>query len=801
MSFPAMPHRRFRLAYAASAVLVAASGSLMWTAAAPPASAAVASMRDVVPAPVSVQPATDTTYTLQTNAGIFTHAGSAPAADVGGYLAGILRGSTGYPLPVTEAGPGDPTSGISLLLSGADASVGQEGYQLDVTASTVVIRAQTATGLFNGVQTLRQLMPAEIESASTRQGPWTVPGGRIIDHPRFAYRGAMLDVARHFHPVATIKRYLDQIALYKINYLHLHLSDDQGWRIVIDSWPRLASYGGSTQVGGGAGGYYTKSQYQDIVTYAAQRHITIVPEIDMPGHTNAALASYAELNCDGVAPPLYTGTGVGFSALCTSKEVVYTFVDNVLGEIAAMTPGPYLHIGGDEATVLSGTQYATFVNRVQPIVVAKGKTVMGWHQIGAVQHSPDRVVQYWGTTTSDAKVSNAVSQGARVVMSPANKAYLDMKYNAQTPLGLSWAGYIEVQTAYEWNPGAYLSGIPASAVLGVEAPLWTETIVTQDNIEFMAFPRLPAIAELGWSPWSTHNWDDFRLRLGAQGPRWTVMGIDFYRSTQVPWAVSTPANRYEAESATISQGVVEANHLGFSGTGFVNYDNLVGSYVQWTVNAATAGAAALTLRYANGMTTSRPMDITVNGALAADELAFGGTGNWDTWQSKTITVNLNAGTNTIRATATTANGGPNADYLDVNPAPPPPTRYEAENATISQGVVEANHLGFSGTGFVNYDNLVGSYVQWTVNAASAGTATVAFRYANGTTTNRPMDVTVNGALVADELAFGGTGNWDTWQTRTITMNLNAGANTIRATATTANGGPNADYVEVQPQAS
>jgi len=264
----------------------------------------------------------------------------------------------------------------------------------------------------------------------------------------------MLDVARHFHPVATIKRYLDQIALYKINYLHLHLSDDQGWRIVIDSWPRLASYGGSTQVGGGAGGYYTKSQYQDIVTYAAQRHITIVPEIDMPGHTNAALASYAELNGDGVAPPLYTGTGVGFSALCTSKEVVYTFVDNVLGEIAAMTPGPYLHIGGDEATVLSGTQYATFVNRVQPIVVAKGKTVMGWHQIGAVQHSPDRVVQYWGTTTSDAKVSNAVSQGARVVMSPANKAYLDMKYNAQTPLGLSWAGYIEVQTAYEWNPGA-----------------------------------------------------------------------------------------------------------------------------------------------------------------------------------------------------------------------------------------------------------------------------------------------------------------------------------------------------------
>jgi hexosaminidase len=195
--------------------------------------------------------------------------------------------------------------------------------------------------------------------------------------------------------VATVKRYIDRIALYKINYLHLHLSDDQGWRIVVDAWPRLATYGGSTQVGGGAGGYYTKAQYQDIVAYAAQRQITIVPEIDMPGHTNAALASYAELNCNGVAPALYTGTDVGFSSLCTSKETTYTFAQNVLSELAAMTPGPYLHIGGDEASATSASQYATFVNRVQPLVAATGKAVMGWHQIGAsaVQHSPGRVTQ------------------------------------------------------------------------------------------------------------------------------------------------------------------------------------------------------------------------------------------------------------------------------------------------------------------------------------------------------------------------------------------------------------------------
>jgi hexosaminidase len=241
-----------------------------------------------------------------------------------------------------------------------------------------------------------------------------------------------------------------------------------------------------------------------------------------------------------------------------------------------------------------------------------------------------------------------------------------MKYTNQTPLGQDWAGLIEVQTAYGWDPGAYLSGVPAAAVLGVEAPLWSETIVTLDNIEFMAFPRLPAVAELGWSPWSTHDWNAFRLRLGAQGPRWTVMGIDFYRSPQVPWATGNPATRQEAENATVSLGVAESNHLNYSGTGFVNYDNTPGSFVQWSVTAPSAGPATATIRFANGTSTNRPMDIRVNGAVVATGVAFGGTGSWDTWQSRTLTLTLNAGQNTVRATATTASGGPNVDYLEIS---------------------------------------------------------------------------------------------------------------------------------------
>ncbi|MFJ8963057.1 family 20 glycosylhydrolase [Lentzea sp. NPDC102401] len=519
---------RTRVLAAVIAVTAALSVSAQSQAAEP--------LQSLVPVPVSVQARSGVTHTLTAATKIYT----APAArDVGTFLAGVLRPSTGYALPMSDA-TGTPADGISLLLSGAPGTVGEQGYQLDVAANSIVLRANTSEGLFTGVQTLRQLLPAKVESTTAQAGPWTVPGTLIVDYPRFSYRGAMLDVARHFHPVSTVKRYIDQLALYKINYFHLHLSDDQGWRIVIDSWPRLATYGGSTQVGGGPGGYYAKAQYSEIVQYAASRKITVIPEIDLPGHTNAALASYAELNCNGQAPPLRTDIEVGYSSLCVSKEITYQFLDDVIREIAALTPGPYFHIGGDEAHSTPDADYQTFMNRTLPIVKKYGKTALGWHEFVKTTTDTTAIPQYWGTSTSNAVVQAAAARGHKVIMSPANKAYLDMKYNSSTPLGLSWAGLIEVQTAYDWNPGTHLSGVPESAVRGVEAPLWSETLVTGQDIEFMAFPRLGAIAELAWSPWSTHNWDQFKVRLGNQGTRWTTMGINFYRSTQVPWDTGGP---------------------------------------------------------------------------------------------------------------------------------------------------------------------------------------------------------------------------------------------------------------------
>nr|WP_279629577.1 family 20 glycosylhydrolase [Amycolatopsis kentuckyensis] len=506
------------------------------------AEAATPALQSIVPVPVSVTPAAGVAFPLVSTTKIVTEAGSAPARQVGDYLAGVLRPSTGFALPVSDAPAAVPSDSIALLLSGAPASVGAQGYQLVSTASSVTVRATTADGLFAAVQTLRQLLPGRVESASAQPGPWSIPGATVLDYPRFAYRGAMLDVARHFHPVSTVKRYLDQLAQYKINHLHLHLADDQGWRIQIDSWPRLATYGGSTQVGGGAGGYYTKAQYTDIVNYAASRHITIIPEIDMPGHVNAALASYAELNCNGVAPALRTDTAVGYSSLCISKDITYTFVADVLRELAALTPGPYLHIGGDEASATSQADYLTFMNKVLPLVAATGKSVVGWHDIAKASLPASATPQFWGTSTSDSGVSTAVSRGSKVILSPANKAYLDMKYNSSTPIGLSWAGYIEIQDAYNWNPGAYLSGVGESAVRGVESPLWTETVVNPADIDYLVFPRLAAHAELGWSPWSTHDWTAFRTRLGAQAPRWVAQGINFYRSSQIAWDTGGTTN-------------------------------------------------------------------------------------------------------------------------------------------------------------------------------------------------------------------------------------------------------------------
>lgn len=249
--------------------------------------------------------------------------------------------------------------------------------------------------------------------------------------------------------------------------------------------------------------------------------------------------------------------------------------------------------------------------------------------------------------------------------------------------------------------------------------------------------------------------------------------------------------RYEAENAVIGQGAVESNHTGFTGTGFVNLDNVVGSSLQWTVTAPVASTASLTVRYANGTTADRPMDVHVNGVLVADELPFGPTPAWNDWDTLTLTgVRLNAGANTVRLTSSTASGGPNLDHLEVQTTPVASVDYQAEDATIGQGVVESNHAGFTGSGFVNGDNVIGAYVQFAVTGPAT---TLVVRYANGTTADRPMTLSLDG-VAAGSLSFPPTGAWTTWATVTRTVSLGTGSHTVRLTAGTANGGPNLDKI-------
>jgi hexosaminidase len=487
----------------------------------------------VIPAPVSARSNGGAGFSLEPSTRIVTPPGAPEAARIGGYLAGILRPPTGFELPVVSKGGADDA--VVLRLDG-DAGLGAEGYRLEVSPASVTLEAHGPAGLFHGVQTLRQLLPAAVERSSVQPGPWRVPAVRVEDRPRFAWRGAALDVARHFFTVAEVKRYVDLIALYKLNTLHLHLTDDQGWRIAVDGWPRLATHGGSTQVGGGRGGYYTKKDYASIVSYARDRYVTVVPEVDVPGHVNAALASYPELNCDGRAPDLYTGIHVGFTSLCLGKAVTYRFLDDVIGELAALTPGPYLHIGGDEAGTVPEDQYVKFMERVQRMVQAHGKRAVGWQEAAKGSLLGSSVVQYWDTRSSPADVRRAAADGSQIVLSPASKVYLDMKYDAHTKLGLEWAGHVEVRDAYDWDPATLLEGVDAGHVLGVEAQLWSETLGGISDAELMAFPRLPGVAEVGWSTASSRDWEGYRHRLGEQAPRWAAMGVAYYRSPQVPWS-------------------------------------------------------------------------------------------------------------------------------------------------------------------------------------------------------------------------------------------------------------------------
>jgi hexosaminidase len=332
--------------------------------------------------------------------------------------------------------------------------------------------------------------------------------------PRYEWRGVMLDVARHFFGVDDVMRLTGLVAELGFNRLHLHLTDDQGWRIEIRSRPRLTALGP----------HYTQEDYVRLVEHAESLGVTVVPEVDMPGHVNAALVAYPELAPEGYVAEPYSGNEVGFSSFATQLEETYAFVDDVVGEVAALTPGAWLHVGGDEPDATPREEYVRFVERALAIVGAHDKVAIGWEEIARARLPAGTIVQHW---KDEELLARAREQGAPVIMSPASRTYFDHKYDASTALGTTWAGYLSVRDAYEWDPGD---------ALGVEAALWSETLLTLRDVEEMAFPRLLCTAELV-SGRPRRDWEEFRPELAARAAELAARGVNVHRSPELEGAV------------------------------------------------------------------------------------------------------------------------------------------------------------------------------------------------------------------------------------------------------------------------
>jgi hexosaminidase len=471
-------------------------------------------------------------------------------------LARWLRPATGFALPVVVAST-EPA--ITFTLDHSADDLGTEGYVLTVTPTGVALSAHTEAGLFYAGQTLRQLLPTAIFASVEQDVEWSIPGVNITDSPRFRWRGMHLDVARHFMPLSFIKKFIDLLALHKMNVFHWHLTEDQGWRIEIKKYPKLTEVGAwrkETRLGherdkagfdgNPHGGFYTQDEAREVVAYAAERHITVVPEIEMPGHAQAAIAAYPELGNTGEQLDVWTQFGVNKHVVNVDESTIQ-FYQDVLREIIDIFPGKYIHIGGDEcpkeewkaseraqAAMMEldlkdeDALQSWFIRRMDDFLNAHGRTLVGWDEILEGGLAPNAVVMSW---RGEEGGIDAAKANHDVVMAPNGYTYFD-HYQSEDRVSepLAIGGFLPLDKVYGYEPiPPQLTADEAKHVLGAQGQLWTEYMKTPEHVEYMAFPRLCALTEVVWSPREGRAFEEFSQRLAAHMARLDALGVNYRR--------------------------------------------------------------------------------------------------------------------------------------------------------------------------------------------------------------------------------------------------------------------------------
>ena len=509
---------------------------------------------NIIPMPASVE-AKSGVFTIDKNTVFVVPIGADDVNVALKYLNDKLNNSAGFALASSSIKADKNAISVELTSD----ITNSEGYELSVTKSGISIKAQTANGVFYAMQSIRQTLPVAIENQQvTKNIALEVPCCEIKDAPRYAYRGLHLDVCRHFFDVAFVKKYIDIMAMQKFNRFHWHLTDDQGWRIEIKKYPKLtqiAAYRKETLIGSYMnkperydgtryGGFYTQEEIKDVVQYAKERFVTIVPEIETPGHALAALAAYPEFA--STKGPFETGTrwGVYDDVFCP-KEETFTFLEDVWAETIALFPGEYVHIGGDECpkTRWKGSEFCQnlmkkeglknemelqsyFIRRMEKFINAKGKRLIGWDEILEGGLSDNATVMSWRGTEGGIA---AAKQHHDAIMTPSPYCYFDhyqSKDKKNEPLAIG--GFTDVEKVYSYDPTPKeLSADEAKHILGAQANLWTEYITSTKQLEYMAFPRAVALSEVVWSPLEKKDWTNFKSRWTIESIRFSALNVNF----------------------------------------------------------------------------------------------------------------------------------------------------------------------------------------------------------------------------------------------------------------------------------